>query len=132
MNIQVNNLDQGYEQCETLNNLVKNDGEALITKLGNTITNLKSHWKGADATAHITNLITVYNGLTEMVAGAKKITSTAGSAMSAIQEVRRANGGVGNVGALLPNNAPEAAVISVPETTGEYYCDPSAKLIILN
>ena len=127
MNINVNNLDQGYTQCEELNTLSRTSGENLINNLGSDINNLKAHWKGNDATTHINNLIRVYNGLVAIVTDAKAVTSAAGSAMSAIQEVRRAYGGTGNVGALLPNNAPDAAVIGNVDETTEYYCDPSAR-----
>ena len=127
MNISVTNLDQGYKSCETLNTLAKNDGEKLISDLSVNIANLKNHWKGTDATAHITNLCTVYSAMIDIVDSAKKITSVAGSAMSALQEVRRANGGTGEVGAALPNNAPDATAIQPPEETTEYYCDPAAK-----
>lgn len=127
MNINVNNLDLGYNQCEELNTLSRTSGENLISNLGSDINNLKAHWKGTDATTHINNLIKVYNGLIAIVTDAKAVTSAAGSAMSAIQEVRRANGGAGNVGAMLPNNAPDAALIGNVDDTTEYFCDPSAR-----
>lgn len=127
MNINVNNLDQGYQQCEELNTLSRTSGENLINNLGTEINNLKVHWKGNDATTHINNLIKVYDALIAVVGDAKAITSAAGSAMSAIQEVRRANGGSGVVGALLPNNAPDSAPIGNVDETTEYYCDPAAR-----
>lgn len=127
MNINVNNLDQGYQQCEELNTLSRTSGENLINNLGTDINNLKVHWKGSDATIHINNLIKVYDALIAVVGDAKSLTSAAGSAMSAIQEVRRANGGSGVVGALLPNNAPDSAPIGNVDETTEYYCDPAAR-----
>lgn len=127
MNINVNNLDLGYQQCDELNTLSRTSGENLINNLGSDINNLKVHWKGNDATTHINNLIKVYNALIAVVADAKAITSAAGSAMSAIQEVRRANGGSGSVGSLLPKEAPDSAPISNVDETTEYYCDPSAR-----
>ena len=126
MNIQVTNLDNGYNSCEALNTLARTDGEKIIGDLYTTISNLINHWKGADADVHIKDLNRIYLAMIDVVTNAKALTSAAGSAMSAIQEVRRANGGSGQVGALLPSNAPDAALITVPESSGEYYCDPSA------
>lgn len=127
MNIKVNNLDLGYTQCEGLNTLAKNSGENLINNLGSDINNLKAHWKGSDATVHINNLIKVYDAMIAIVTDAKGVTSAAGNAIIAMQEVRRSNGGAGNVGSVLPNNAPDAGAIANVEETMEYYCDPAAR-----
>ena len=127
MNINVNDLDLGYTQCEELNTLSSTDGEKLISDLGTDITNLKANWKGSDAAVHINNLIKVYEAMVAIVTDAKATTAQAGAAISAIQNVRRANGGSGNVGAALPANAPESMAIQAPEETTEYYCSPSAK-----
>ena len=127
MNINVQNLDLGYTQCEELNTLAKTSGEEIISSLGSDISNLKVHWKGSDATKHINNLIKVYDALIAIVTDAKGVTSAAGNAIIAIQEVRRSNGGAGSVGSMLPNNAPDAASIPAAEETTEYSCDPSAR-----
>lgn len=127
MNISVNNLDLGYTQCEELNTLAKTSGENLINSLGTDISNLKNHWKGSDATQHINNLVKVYNALIAIVTDAKGVTAAAGNAIIAIQEVRRSNGGAGNVGTMLSNSAPDAAAVQNAEETTEYYCDPAAR-----
>ena len=127
MNINVNNLDLGYNQCEELNTLVKTSGEKLISELGSDINNLKVHWKGSDATKHINNLVKVYDALVAIVTDAKAVTADAGNKIIAIQEVRRSNGGAGTVGAMLSNNAPDASAIQPAEETTEYYCDPAAR-----
>lgn len=127
MNINVRDLDLGYNQCEELNTLSKTSGANLIGNLGTDINNLKAHWKGTDATVHINNLIKVYDALVALVTDAKGVTATAGAAISAIQDVRRANGGSGNVGGPLDYNAPDSSSLGVVEATNEYYCDPSAR-----
>lgn len=126
MDINVTNLDLGYTKCSDLNNLAKTDGEKLISDLEANIINLKNHWKGSDAKAHISNLITVYDAMVAVVTDAKKVTSIAGDKMIAIQKVRQANGGVGTVGESLPATAPNSSQIAVPADTTEYYCDPAA------
>lgn len=127
MNIQVTNLDQGYTQCEELNTLVSTTGTKLLGDLGTDITNLKAHWKGNDATVHINNLITVYEGLVSTITSAKQITAAAGSQMIAIQQVRQANGGSGSIGSELSASAPESNTYTRNEETLEYYCDPAAR-----
>lgn len=127
MNISVRDLDLGYNQCEELNTLAKTSGENIINSLGNDINSLKAHWVGSDATLHINNLIKVYNALVAIVTDAKGVTASAGNAIIAIQEVRRSNGGSGNVGSMLPSNAPESMTLQPNEETTEYRCDPSAK-----
>lgn len=127
MDINVGNLDLGFTQCEDLNNLSKNSGTELINDLGTNIKNLKVHWKGSDATEHVNNLIKVYDALVALVTDAKSITDFAGGRIRATQEVRRANGGSGNVGGPLDGKAPNVSSISPVEITDEYFCNPSSK-----
>ena len=127
MNIAVRDLDLGYTQCSDLNSHAISSGEKLIGDLGTIITNLKAHWIGSDATVHINNLIKVYNGVVTVVTDAKIVSSNAGSAIIAIQEVRRSNGGSANVGTILPKNAPDSITFQNNENTMEYKCDPAAK-----
>ena len=55
--IVINNLDLGYEQCKEINSFSLSTGDDLLNNLSSNIANLKSHWVGTDATAHINNLI---------------------------------------------------------------------------
>ena len=127
MDINVTNLNLGYEQCERLNTLVRNSGEKLIDELSSNISSLKAHWIGSDATNHINNLITVYEALVALLTDAKAITADVGNKMIAIQTVRNANGGGGSVGAELPSEAPNSQVIERCGETAEYNVDPAAK-----
>ena len=127
MDINVNNLDLGYTQCEGLNTLVCTSGKNLITNLETNVANLKINWKGNDATVHINNLIGVHDVLVSVVTDAKNITAAAGIAMSNLQKVRNANGGTGSIGADLPSGAPESETLAKVEETTEYYCKPAAE-----
>ena len=75
MDIRVNNLDLGYDQCEGLNNLAIQKGQDLINELKNNINNLKVHWVGNDAMVHINNLIELYAFLGKLVDSAMSVTS---------------------------------------------------------
>ena len=126
MDIQVSNLNEGYNQCEGLNSLVSSTGESLISNLETNINNLKVHWIGSDATVHINNLIQVHDALVALISDAKSTTSDAGNKIIAIQEVRSANGGGGSIGSPLSSAAPNSSSIAQCESTEEYYVDPSA------
>jgi len=126
MNINVNNLDLGYQQCEDLHRVVSTKGESLLNDLSRNINNLKIHWIGSDASAHINNLIKVYESLIALLTDAKAVSADAASKIIAIQEVRNSNGGGGMVGSMLPNTAPNAPTIGYAESTTEYYVDPAA------
>ncbi len=127
MDINVNNLDLGYEQCEGLNNLSKTKGEELLNKLLGNINNLKVHWIGEDATLHVNNLIRVYNSLGALLTDAILVTSTAGDRIIAMQRVRSANGSGAMVGSELSKAAPNITTIAQAEPTDRYFCDPAAR-----
>ena len=125
MDIRVNNLDLGYDQCEGLNNLAKQKGQDLINELKNNINNLKVHWVGNDAMVHINNLIELYGFLGKLVDSAMSVTSNAANSMIRLQEIRQANGGMGSVGAALNSFYEYGAIPNVISTT-EYYVEPAA------
>ena len=126
MDINVSNLDLGYEQCHDLNVEAATSGENLLNNLAATINNLKSHWIASEATIHINNLIVVYEALVALITDAKGVTADASAKIIAIQEVRNANGGAGMVGDLLSNAAPASVSIGRLDPTSEYYVDPAA------
>ncbi len=127
MDIHVNNLDLGYDECARLNSLSKTKGAELLNNLSVNIAGLKEHWHGDDATLHINNLVNVYTTLGQLLTDAMLVTSTAGDRIIAIQRVRSANGSGGMVGAELSKAAPTVENIAKIDTTAEYYCDPAAK-----
>ncbi len=126
MDINVSNLDLGYEQCHDLNTEAATSGENLLNNLAATINSLKVHWIASDATMHINNLIVVYEALVALITDAKGVTADASAKIIAIQEVRNANGGAGMVGDLLSNTAPASVSIGRVDPTSEYYVDPAA------
>jgi len=126
-NVKVNNLDQAYEECVQLYNVVSNQGKSLITSLKSNINSLKGNWIGSDATLHINHLIDIYDSLGVIVSETGKIVSAVSEGVINIQRVRRANGGSGNVGDSLPTTFESAeAIADVPDTV-EYDCKPGAK-----
>ena len=127
MDINVQNLDLGYNQCEDLNRLAKNQGENLLGRISANIYNLKSHWIGLDATAHINNLITVNRALGLLLADAVGVSSSAADKIIAMQRVRNANGGGGQIGSELTKVGPTAESIAPAEATDRYFCDPAAR-----
>lgn len=122
--IRVNNLDLGYEQCKTLNTTVQTEGNVLLTNLASNINSLKGNWLSADGTAHINNLISVYNGLSTLLSNAMIVTSSAAKKIIAVQMVRNANGGGGMIGDNL-NTTIEVASIAPAEMTAQYSVDKS-------
>ncbi len=127
MDIDVKNLDLGYEQCEGLHTLARISGEQLLAKLSANIGSLKVHWIGQDATLHINNLIRVYTSLGSLLTDAIRVTSTAGDRIIAIQRVRNANGSGSVIGSELSKDAPNVNTIAQAEPTDRYFCDPAAQ-----
>lgn len=126
MNINVENLDLGYSQCEGLNKLVISKGQDLMGDLSTNIANLKLHWVGNDAMVHINNLIDLYTYLGRMISSALEVTSNAADAMIAIQEIRRMNGAsMGSVGTKLPAFTTFNNIATVTVTT-QYFVEPEA------
>ena len=124
--ITVNSLDGAYEQCSSLVNHINGDGLTLLNDLIGTVKSLKGNWIGNDASKHINNLMKVYDGLHALLSDAKGYVCFAGSRVIAMQQVRSANGGGGNVGEYL--NSEELEHIRLPECqpTNEYKVEPAA------
>jgi len=128
MDINVQNLDLGYDQCERLHTLAKTNGKALYDQLNANILNLKQDWIGSDATLHVNNLIKVYNALGLLLADAIGTSASAADKIIAMQKVRHANGSSGMVGSELSKEQPHTMAIGEAETTDRYYCSPMASV----
>lgn len=122
--IVINNLDLGYEQCKEINSFSLSTGDDLLNNLSSNIANLKAHWVSSDATAHINNLINVYNGLGALIQNAVLVTYNAAESMISVQKVRNANGGGGMIGESLTSSM-EFTTITPAEATVRYDVDPS-------
>ena len=123
MDIVVEDLDLGYEQCKDLHTLANNQGAQLLDEFKSNIAQLKEHWIASDATEHINALIKVAKALGALLGDATAYTSDAARGIISIQEVRNANGGGGKIGEPLKKEGPQVpSIAEVPPTT-EYRCD---------
>ena len=114
MDINVNNLDLGYDQSSEIHNLIMTDGKNLLDNLETNITN-------------INNLIIVYKALGALLSDGKVTISAAANRISAIQRVRNANaGGTGNVGDELDKSEMGITEIANVEPTDQYFVEPTA------
>lgn len=125
MDIRVNNLDLGYEQCSELSKFINNNGHDLMAKISNNINNLKMHWIGNDAMVHINNLIELDEMLGKLINGALDVTHNAAESMIKLQTIRQMNGGNGEIGSSLPIGTDFNTIARVQSTT-EYYVEPSS------
>ena len=130
MDINVENLDLGYDQCKSLNDLVKDGsnaygGEKVLNDLKDIIGKLKIHWIASDALEHINNLIGVYSAQALLITDAKKLTFSAGESIIAIQNLRHMNGGAGRVDSSLDGTPSSGTNIPNVEPTDKYYVDPN-------
>ena len=124
--ISVKNLDGAYEQCSSLVNHIYGDGVTLLDNLVNIIKNLKRDWIGSDASVHINNLYGVYKDLHSILSEAKGYVCFAGSRRIAMQQVRSANGGSGNIGDYLKSEELASVMLSESEPTDVFDVKPAA------
>ena len=104
MDIQLKNLDLGYEQCSGMFTLVQNSGGETIEKLSTIVANLINHWHGSDATMHINNLVGINNTLIQFFDETLSVMADVTKCIVDIQQVRKSNGGGGEVGELMIKN----------------------------
>lgn len=126
-NIQLNNVDQAYEQSKILSELITNKGETLLSDLTNNILSLQAHWIGSDATTHINNLIVVKDALEALLRDGKSDVAFACDHIIAVQEVIKSNAGNQQVGTPLQKDIASVSAISKCEDTDQYYVDPAAE-----
>lgn len=111
-------------QTEAMFNVTDAEGRALINSFSTTIENLKSHWKGSDAVANITDLTKVYSAVTELVKDLQKIIVTVNNnEILPLQRHIVASGGSCAVGNELGITLNVDSFISVPADTGEIWTD---------
>ena len=96
--IRVQNLDEAYAQTVSLFNTENNDGIELLGKMDTLIANPKEHWIGEDGTKHINRLIDIHDKLQKFIEVTLENTRDAMVSVVNIQELRRSNGGGGEVG----------------------------------
>ena len=123
MDIVVEDLDLGYEQCKDLSALANSQGAKLLDEFKNNIAQLKEHWIASDATEHINNLIKVAKALGTLLGESTVYTSNAADGMIGLQELRNSNGGGGAIGDPLKKEGPQTPSIAEVPPTKEYRCD---------
>ena len=114
-------------QAEEMFNITNTTGRDLINSFSTTIENLKSHWKGSDAVANLTDLSKVYTAVTDLVKNLQNIIdSVNNNEVVPMQKHIVASGGsctIGNELAVTLNGV--ESVISVPTEAVESWTDPA-------
>jgi hypothetical protein len=123
--IRVKNLDQAHEQTTKLFDTENNDGVELLGRLDVLIAGLREHWIGEDGTKHINRLIDIHEKLQTFLTATLESTRDAMISVVNLQEVRRSNGGGGQVGQVRSSVSDFQKSIARVETTAEYYIDPT-------
>jgi uncharacterized protein YukE len=125
--IRVKNLDEAHAQTAKLFDTENKDGVELLNQLDKLIAGLKEHWIGEDGTNHINRLIEIHDKMQKYILGTLECTKLAMVSVVNLQEVRRANGGGGQVGDVRQSNGDFVKNIARVETTTEYYIDPAIR-----
>lgn len=124
MDFHANNLDGAYTTLSNLNALASGEGTTMETKLKNVISNLQLHWKGNDATVHINNLMDVCSGLDDIINSVMMVAHNVSIPIVNAQTIRNSNGGMGDIGTVIPYNQQAPLTFQKLESTTEYYVDP--------
>ena len=113
-------------QAEEMFNVTNTTGRDLINSFGTTIENLKSHWKGSDAVANLTDLSKVYTAVTDLVKNLQKIIVTVNNnEVVPMQKHIVASGGSCTIGNELAVTLNVDSVIAVPTEAVESWTDPA-------
>ena len=113
-------------QAEEMFNVTNTTGRDLINSFGTTIENLKSHWKGSDAVANLTDLSKVYTAVTDLVKNLQKIIVTVNNnEVVPMQKHIVASGGSCTIGNELAVTLNVDSVIAVPTEALESWTDPA-------
>ncbi len=124
MDFHANDLDGAYTTLSELNTLAVNDGVTMETNLKNVIDNLQIHWKGNDASGHINNLMDVCTSLNAIINNIMMVAHNVSMPIVNAQQIRNSNGGLGDVGSIIPYNQQAPLTFQKLEATTEYYVDP--------
>ncbi len=113
-------------QAEEMFNVTNTTGRDLINSFGTTIENLKSHWKGSDAVANLTDLSKVYTAVTDLIKNLQKIIVTVNNnEVVPMQKHIVASGGSCTIGNELAVTLNVDSVIAVPTEAVESWTDPA-------
>ena len=113
-------------QAEEMFNVTNTTGRDLINSFGTTIENLKSHWKGSDAVANLTDLSKVYTAVTDLIKNLQKIiVAVNNNEVVPMQKHIVASGGTCTIGNELAVTLNIDSVIAVPTEAVESWTDPA-------
>ena len=112
--------------AEALFNVTNTSGRDLINSFSASIENLKSHWKGSDAVANLTDLSKVYTSVTDLVKNLQRLIVTVNNEeVLPLQKHIQASGGSCTIGKELNVTLNMDSFISVPTEALESWTDPS-------
>ena len=113
-------------QAENMFNITNTTGSDLINSFSTTIENLKSHWKGSDAVANLTDLANVYTAVADLIKDLQKIiVDVNNNEVIPMQKHIVASGGECTVGNELAVTLNVNSAISVPTEAVETWSDPA-------
>lgn len=113
-------------QTESLFNVTNTTGKDLINSFSNSIESLKSHWKGSDAVANLSDLSKVYTAVTDLMKNLQKlIVAVNNDDVLPLQKHIVASGGSCSIGNELGVTLSMDSYIAVPTEAVESWTDPA-------
>lgn len=113
-------------QTENLFNVTNTTGKDLINSFSSSIESLKSHWKGSDAVANLTDLSKVYTAVTDLMKDLQKlIVAVNNDDVLPLQKHIVSSGGSCTIGNELAVTLSMDSYISVPTEAVESWTDPA-------
>jgi len=123
---QIMKLDDAYETINKLSLEIDKGQKKVLEDLENIINNIKTHWRGTDASNHINSLIDEYDKYSDFFNELGDMTSYISSYFVLMQRTRARMSEVTKVGTpeLTTVNSKQLAKV---ENTEEYYYDPALR-----
>lgn len=113
-------------ETEAMYTITNTTGKDLITSFSGTIESLKSHWKGSDAVANLTDLAKVYSAVADLVKELQKIVVAVNNdEILPLQKHINASGGSCTIGNELTFSLNIDSAIAVPTEATESWTDPA-------
>ena len=125
--IKVTNLDRAHNDLTDLIIKENQNGADILNRTKDLIMSLSNHWVGEDATKNINKLINVHQKLQTYMLTTLESTKLGLESITKLQEVRKANGGGGQVGDIYSTDTSFACIINELPQTSEYFVDPEIR-----
>ena len=107
------NLDETYSIISRAYNLTANDCVRIKETLEKIVPDMDNHWKSSDASVQKNNIGRMCQGLGNLIQALLPILEAAGNSIVDTQEIRKNNGGFGEVGTRLQHK--EITINQLPE-----------------